>query len=191
CGSANTNETDSKDNNEAANKNMEQEETASLPEAPLEKKDEGEEVEALQQALQEIDYPVEATGTFDDVTIWALTDIQLQQEDELTTTGTNEDQAETVLQAVSDDEETRQPGNELDEPEQPDASPDEVENPYDVLAIPNKEHALPEDYEPEDLVTPDIPFPFDEDLPKKHLRQVAADAIEDLVEAGEEDGVSI
>ncbi|HLR54278.1 MAG TPA: D-alanyl-D-alanine carboxypeptidase family protein [Pseudogracilibacillus sp.] len=191
CGSANTNETDSKDNNEAANENMEQEETASLPEAPLEKKDEGEEVEALQQVLQEIDYPVEATGTFDDLTTWALTDIQLQQEDELTITGMYDDKTETFIQTVLDDEETIEPGKELDEPEQPDAYPDEVENPYDVLAIANKEHALPEDYEPEDLVTPDIPFPFDEDLPKKHLRQVAADAIEDLVEAGEEDGVSI
>src|SRR5699024_10702235 len=144
--------------NEAANENMEQEETASLPEAPLEKKDEGEEVEALQQVLQEIDYPVEATGTFDDLTTWALTDIQLQQEDELTITGMYDDKTETFIQTVLDDEETIEPGQELDEPEQPDAYPDEVENPYDVLDITNKEHALPEDNETEHTLMTDMPI---------------------------------
>lgn len=194
CSSSATNETNSNNNNEttnsAANENTEEPEAA-LPEAPLEKKDQGEAVEALQQILQEIDYPVEATGTFDDLTTWALTDIQLQQDDELTISGMYDDETEAFIQTILDDEETIDPGKELNEPEQPDAYPDEVENPYDVLAVANKEHALPEDYEPEDLVTPDIPFPFDEDLPKKHLRQVAADAIEDLVAAGEKDGVSI
>lgn len=194
CGSSTTDDTDSKNNNEeteSSSNNESGQEEAVLPDAPLEKKDQGEKVEALQQVLQEVDYPVEVSGTFDDLTTWALTDIQLQQDEALTITGMFDEDTKDFLQKLLDEEETTEEGAALEEPEQPDAYPDEVENPYDVLAVTNKEHALPEDYEPEDLVTPDIPFPFDEDLPKKQLRQAAADAIEELVEAGEEDGVHI
>src|SRR5699024_12439477 len=55
----------------------------------------------------------------------------------------------------------------------------------------NKHSALPDDFEPEDLVVPDVRFPFDEDVPKKQMRQVAADALEDLFAAGDEAGVTL
>src|SRR5699024_2355749 len=55
------------------------------------------------------------------------------------------------------------------------------ENPYDGLALINKEHALPAEYIPEDLVTPDVRFPFTEDLPNKQMRQSAARALKDLI----------
>src|SRR5699024_3825004 len=63
--------------------------------------------------------------------------------------------------------------------------------PYDVLALVNKEHALPNDYLPEDLVVPDVRFPFTEDVPKKQLRQVAATALENLFKSSEEAGLEL
>jgi len=57
------------------------------------------------------------------------------------------------------------------------------------MAVVNKTFALPHDYEPNDLTVPNIPFPFEEDDPKKQLRAVAADALEDLFIAAEKDGV--
>ena len=66
-----------------------------------------------------------------------------------------------------------------------------VENPYDVLALVNKNHALPDDYEPVDLVVPNVRFPFEEDVPKKQLRKIAADALEDQFAAGDEDCITL
>ncbi len=53
-----------------------------------------------------------------------------------------------------------------------------TDNPNDILVLVNKEHALPDGYEPSDLVFPDVRFPFTEDLPKKQMRKEAAEAIE-------------
>src|SRR5699024_9549662 len=44
---------------------------------------------------------------------------------------------------------------------------------------------------PEDLIVPDVRFPFTEDLPKKQMRKVAADALEDMFDAGDQDGVDL
>src|SRR5699024_3717797 len=65
------------------------------------------------------------------------------------------------------------------------------ENPYDVLALVNKEHALPSDYLPEDLVVPDVRFPFTEDVPKKQLRKDAATSLENLFKSSEEAGLEL
>src|SRR5699024_7048489 len=65
------------------------------------------------------------------------------------------------------------------------------ENPYDVLALINKEHALPAEYITEDLVTPDVRFPFTEDLPKKQMRKVAARALEDLFKDADDAGLDL
>src|SRR5699024_10502792 len=55
----------------------------------------------------------------------------------------------------------------------------------------NKNHALPGDYEPDDLVIPDVRFPYEEDDPKRYLRKVAADALEELIAAGDHADVEI
>ncbi|HHW37692.1 MAG TPA: M15 family metallopeptidase [Bacillales bacterium] len=55
-----------------------------------------------------------------------------------------------------------------------------VSNPDDPLVLVNKHYPLPEDYEPSDLVAPDIPFSFKEDLPKRYVRKIAAEALEEL-----------
>ncbi|SCY91167.1 M15 family metallopeptidase [Alkaliphilus peptidifermentans] len=55
-----------------------------------------------------------------------------------------------------------------------------IEDPQDILVLVNKERTLPSDYVPSDLVIPNISFSFSEDLPKKYMRKIAADALEDL-----------
>lgn len=62
----------------------------------------------------------------------------------------------------------------------------DVEN---VAVIVNPEYALPENYEPKDLVYPDVRFIFDEKIEKRMLRKVAAEALEQLFAAAEDDGI--
>ncbi|RZT22833.1 M15 family metallopeptidase [Fictibacillus sp. BK138] len=66
-----------------------------------------------------------------------------------------------------------------------------VQNLDDMLIVANKERNLPEDYEPADLVVPDVPFPFKEDLPKKKLRKEAASSVELLFKAAQEQGLEL
>lgn len=64
-------------------------------------------------------------------------------------------------------------------------------NPSDIETLVNREFRLPADYEPEDLVVPDVPFPFDEDDPKKQLRKPAAEALEELFREAREEGLEL
>lgn len=66
-----------------------------------------------------------------------------------------------------------------------------VSNPDDILVLVNKQNALPEDYEPSDLVAPDIPFSFEEDIPKRYVRKVAAEALEELFTAAKEEQLEL
>src|SRR5699024_11151454 len=66
-----------------------------------------------------------------------------------------------------------------------------VGNPKSKLVLVNKNHALPDGYEPKDLKIPDVPFPFDEYIPKKYMRKEAADALEDLFKADKRDGYKL
>jgi zinc D-Ala-D-Ala carboxypeptidase len=66
-----------------------------------------------------------------------------------------------------------------------------VQNLDDLLIVANKERNLPEDYEPADLVFPNVPFPFKEDLPKKKMRKEAAESVEILFKAAEEQGLEL
>lgn len=66
-----------------------------------------------------------------------------------------------------------------------------VTNPDSLLVVVNKKRRLPASYSPAELVVPDVPFTFEEDLPKKRLRPEAADALEALFEAAEEAGMTL
>ncbi|WP_349410615.1 M15 family metallopeptidase [Pseudalkalibacillus sp. SCS-8] len=66
-----------------------------------------------------------------------------------------------------------------------------ITNVNDPLVLVNKERNLPADFVPEDLVIPNVPFPFTEDLPKKQLQKVAADAAEALFDQAEKDGIPL
>lgn len=55
-----------------------------------------------------------------------------------------------------------------------------IQNPENVLALVNKEYALPGTYKPSDLVVPKVEFSFSEDIEKRYIRKEAAEALEKL-----------
>ncbi|WP_258871470.1 M15 family metallopeptidase [Halobacillus trueperi] len=67
----------------------------------------------------------------------------------------------------------------------------EVGEPESLQVVVNKRRKLPEDYTPEDLTVPNVPFYFTEDHPKKQLRKEAARALEKLFDAAEQDGIDL
>ncbi|MCK4259448.1 MAG: M15 family metallopeptidase [Halanaerobiales bacterium] len=67
----------------------------------------------------------------------------------------------------------------------------DVPNITDILLLANKEHHLPSDYKPTDLVQPNIPFLFKEDLPKKLMRKEAALALEELFNSAKKDTIKL
>lgn len=67
-----------------------------------------------------------------------------------------------------------------------------IQNPLNILALVNKEFALPDYYEPEDLTRPNVSFSFgDLDIEKSYLRKEAATHLELLFEAAEKDEIEI
>lgn len=167
-------------------------EEQTLPEDHLQKGDQNKSVQVLQNFLQKIDYPIESTGKFDADTTWAITDFQLQQ-DNLHATGVYDADTMQAIEMVLEDQLEVNTGSGLERPEKADSNQDikAVANPYEILSLVNKENALPADYIPSDLVTPNIRFPFTEELPKKQMRAVAAEALEAMFEAGDDAGVDL
>lgn len=164
-----------------------------FPDEYLEKKDEGPSVEQLQTALNEIGYNIEVNGIFDDATTWAITDFQLQQEN-IHATGIYNDPTKERLTELLEKGQKIEVGSGLPEPAEPvfsEYGTQVIANPYDQLAIVNKEHALPAEYIPEDLVIPDVPFPFTEVVPKMQMREVAATALEEMFQAAGEAGLDL
>ncbi|MGM8211367.1 D-alanyl-D-alanine carboxypeptidase family protein [Virgibacillus sp. W0430] len=164
--------------------------TASFPDIYLQKGDAGESVEALQKALKKVGYNVEVTARFDKQTTWAITDFQLQQES-LFVTGIYDDKTKNGLKEVLENNDIVEAGLGLAPPEHPNELTAVIENPYEILAVINKKYALPHDYIPSDLVIPNVRFPFTEDVPKKQLRRVAADALEQLFAAADKAGLNL
>lgn len=67
-----------------------------------------------------------------------------------------------------------------------------IDNPTNILAMVNKDYALPSDYEPTDLIVPDVEFSFgDADVPQKYLREEAAKALEELFQFAEKEGIEL
>ncbi len=55
-----------------------------------------------------------------------------------------------------------------------------MSDPDNVAVLVHKQYFLPDDYEPEDLVYPDVPFTLKEKIEKRMMRQEAAEALEAL-----------
>lgn len=56
-----------------------------------------------------------------------------------------------------------------------------IQNPMNILALVNKQFALPVNYEPKDLIRPKVKFSFgDQDIEKSYLRKEAAQALESM-----------
>jgi len=66
-----------------------------------------------------------------------------------------------------------------------------VTNTSSLYVLVNKQRNLPSDYEPKDLVVPDVPFSFSGNSPKKQMRKEAASALEKLFKAASEDGIKL
>ncbi|MFD2671375.1 M15 family metallopeptidase [Marinicrinis sediminis] len=74
--------------------------------------------------------------------------------------------------------------------EQHDAIP-VVSNPSDMAVVVNKQRSLPKDYKADDLVEPDVPFYVTGASEKKLMRKEAAEALESLFAAAEQDGIEL
>ncbi|MBB6735647.1 M15 family metallopeptidase [Cohnella sp. CBP 2801] len=66
-----------------------------------------------------------------------------------------------------------------------------VAEPESVTVLVNKQNKLPDDYDPSDLVYPDVRFTFTEKIEKREMRKVAADALEKLFAAADKDDVPL
>lgn len=161
-----------------------------LPEDQLQKFDSGESIRDLNIFLISLGYDINSSENFDALTTWAITDIQLQLTPD-NATGIYDESTKETLHSLNDNESNISTGNKLSKPSSSKTLPEITENPYDILALVNKEHALPSDYIPSDLTVPAVRFPFTEDNPKKQLRLVAANALEELFKASNEIGLEL
>jgi D-alanyl-D-alanine carboxypeptidase len=66
-----------------------------------------------------------------------------------------------------------------------------VDDPDRILVVVNKNHHLPAGYVPNDLVETPVPFPFEEDLPKKLLRAESASALDDMFQEANSQGLDL
>lgn len=64
-----------------------------------------------------------------------------------------------------------------------------IAQPADIAVLVNKQNRLPEEYNPADLVYPDVRFIFSEKSDKRKMRQEAASALEQMFEAAEGDSI--
>lgn len=168
------------------------EQELALPTVSLQKGDKGEDVLKLQKALHQLGYPITESSQYDRKTVWAITDIQIQT-DVSAITGIYDEETMHILEKAFTKERSITPEEGL--PLQDDKKIDDdtvtIANPYEILALVNKQNALPQDYEPTDLVTPNVRFPFVEDLPKKKMRKIAADALEKMFAAADLEGLDL
>lgn len=189
-----TEEVSQQENEPQAPSEAEHEETEIvIPDSNLQKLDEGEAVAQLQEALNQIGYNLEINGIYDDTTTWAITDLQLQHDD-LSAIGVYNEETSNLLENILAEGETIEAGAGLpmkSEPVFTDSGTEVTANPYDLLVLVNKEHALPEDFIPEDLVIPNVRFPFTEELPKKQMRKSAADALEEMFQQADEEELDL
>lgn len=61
--------------------------------------------------------------------------------------------------------------------------------PESVSVLVNKQFALPDSYNPSDLVYPDVPFTFKEQIEKRKMRKEAAGALEQMFAGAKKDGI--
>ncbi|MDQ8734157.1 D-alanyl-D-alanine carboxypeptidase family protein [Paenibacillus sp. LHD-38] len=66
-----------------------------------------------------------------------------------------------------------------------------IAKPEEMAVLVNKQRKLPEEYNPSDLVYPDVRFIFSEKVEKRKMRQEAASALEKLFAAAEDDSIQL
>src|SRR5690606_14625565 len=78
------------------------------------------------------------------------------------------------------------------QPAEPTTDPQQIEPDTDaesIGVIVNPNYKLPDNYEPKDLVYPDVRFTFNEKIEKRMMREEAAKALEAMFEGAEVDGI--
>ncbi|WP_077356526.1 D-alanyl-D-alanine carboxypeptidase family protein [Virgibacillus halodenitrificans] len=190
----NTSEESSPANKDINTDSEKNEKEVKAPSEELQKKDKGEPVRRLQLALQSIGYDVKEDGIYNTDTTLAVTDLQLQFK-ELKATGLYDKETSKTLQKLLTTDKGDFKAYKIlaknKDVQKANGGATVLQNPYDQLALVNKQHALPADYIPKDLVTPNVRFPFTEDLPKKQMRQVAATALEKMFAAADKEGLDL
>ncbi|MEH6943459.1 M15 family metallopeptidase [Bacillus sp. JJ722] len=66
-----------------------------------------------------------------------------------------------------------------------------VAKPNDITVLVNKKYRLPEQYVPNDLVYPDVPFLFNEKIDKRKMRKEPAEALKKMFDAAMLDGIHL
>ncbi|PLR78379.1 peptidase M15 [Bacillus sp. V3-13] len=67
-----------------------------------------------------------------------------------------------------------------------------IQNPVNIMALVNKDFALPDGYLPEGMVRPNVPFSYGaQDIEKSYLRQEAATALENLFAEANRNGLKL
>ncbi|SFL80214.1 M15 family metallopeptidase [Salibacterium qingdaonense] len=115
-----------------------------------------------------------------------------QQEEQAEQENEAEKESEPVFEGEEEQAETTEPkaGEQEQTTTLPSVNEDGVlQNPEALNALVNREYHLPSDYVPEDLTVPDVRFPYEEDVPKKQVREPAAKALESLFSGAEEEGL--
>lgn len=82
------------------------------------------------------------------------------------------------------------PQQETDDPLEEIREQYDYTNPASIAVLVNKTYGLPEGYEPDDLIKPDVPFVY-QDESVHSLREVAAEALIDMFEASKADGLEM
>ncbi|WP_188456032.1 D-alanyl-D-alanine carboxypeptidase family protein [Virgibacillus oceani] len=172
--------------------NQEKKDELVLPDKKLTIDSKGNDVQQLQTILKKLGYDIKASGTFDADTEWAIKDFQSQQV-KLAATGIYDKSTKEWLEKALNGSFNIKPGKGIAKNKATVKESDTitVSNPTDKLVLVNKQHELPDGFEPKDLVVPDVPFPFKEDLPKKYMRKEAAKALEKMFTATEKAGLEL
>lgn len=67
-----------------------------------------------------------------------------------------------------------------------------IQNPLNILALVNKQFALPDGYEPNDLIRPNVSFSYgNQDIEKSYLRKEAASALETMFKDAKDSGINL
>lgn len=67
-----------------------------------------------------------------------------------------------------------------------------IQNPSNIVALVNKQYALPSSYIPADLMRPNVPFPFgDQKIEKSYLRKEAARALEKMFAQAKRENIEL
>ncbi|CAH0119462.1 MULTISPECIES: D-alanyl-D-alanine carboxypeptidase family protein [unclassified Paenibacillus] len=105
------------------------------------------------------------------------------------------DDGQTGEETAEPDSDDRQSDKPL-EPEQtssrnPSETREAITDPDNVAVLVNKQFALPDQYEPDDLVYPDVHFIFKEKIDKRKMRKEAAEALQELFAGAAKDGIHL